>query len=177
MTEHINEMMSNDDAVFNGQCVKVGDIVTFGKYRQTTSKPDPLQWRVLEIDSANRKLLLLTEYVIDAKIFDRSHYGNYPTWAESDIRKWLNDTGTSGFLREDYFTVSEQALIVEVTNSTSNFKTFDDKFFAGGVDTQDKVFLLDRRDAMNTAYFADKEARKAKATLFIINNRTCKKTA
>ena len=138
-----------DGALFHGQCVAYGQTVTFGQYPQASETPEPISWIVIDVvpksKNADGRILLLSQYVIDAKPYDTSHKNSdgkniFPTWAESDIRKWLNDTGDSGFLRSPYFTAQEQSLIVEVTNSTVDYHQRD-----GGVDTRDKVFLLDAK--------------------------------
>lgn len=139
-----------DGAVFQGKCVHKGDIVTFGNYPQAAETPEPIEWIVIDVDTTNKRMLLLSKYVLDAKPYDTSHKNSegkniYPTWAESDIRKWLNDTGSSGFLRSAYFTARDQSLIVEVTNSTTDYKE-DDIRKDGGVDSRDKVFLLDTKE-------------------------------
>ena len=159
-------------ASFQGKCVHAGDTVTFGKYPQATHTPEPIEWIVLDVvpkaGGTDGRFLLLSKYVLDAKAYDTSHKDSsediylYPTWAESDIRKWLNG---SEFLSSAHFTAQELASIVEVTNSTSDYNGND-----GGVDTRDKVFLLDREDALNGAYFPNDGARQAYATSYAIEN-------
>ena len=128
--------------------------MTFGSYPQATETLEPIEWIVLDVvpktENADGRILLLSKYVLDAMPFDTSHKNSdgkniYPTWAESDIRKWLNDTGSSGFLRSACFTAQDQSLIVEGTNSTMGYKE-DAIRKDGGVDTQDKVFLLDTKE-------------------------------
>ena len=159
-------------AFYQDRCVVVGSFVTFGKYPQTSDEPSSLQdleWRILEIDRANRKMLLLTKHVINAMKF-HGEGSNYPTWAKSDIRTWLNGTEYPQFLSSFYFSAQDQNRIVEVTNSTSDNKNevSGHHIIDGGVDTQDKVFLLDVKNAANEAYFASYPARKAFATTYAI---------
>lgn len=162
-----------DKIFFNDQCVDVQGTVTFGNYPQATETPDPIEWIVLA--HQGNKLLLLSKYVIDARAFDESHPSEddpetylYPTWAESDIRKWLNDAET-GFMSVA-FSSAEQAMIAEVTNKTSDYG--NPTVNEGGEDTTDKVFLLDYEDAKNTDYFKDGEALVAKATAYVVG-RAC----
>ena len=159
-------------ASFQGKCVHAGDTVTFGKYPQATHTPEPIEWIVLDVvpkaGGTDGRFLLLSKYVLDAKAYDTSHKDSsndiyrYPTWAESDIRKWLNG---SEFLSSAHFTDQELASIVEVTNSTSDIGSND-----GGADTRDKVFLLDREDALNWAYLPNDGARQAYATSYAKEN-------
>ncbi len=160
------------DYKFNGQCTTLQGTVTFGNYLQSSDTPEPIEWIVL--DAKDGKLLLLSKYVIETKSFDTSHKTAtdetvvlYPTWAESDIRRWLNDSSKSGFMSAA-FSGEEQNVIAEVTNSTSDNGDND-----GGEDTKDKVFLLDYEDAANTDYFKDAGALIARATAYVVNQKAC----
>ena len=83
----------------------------------------------------------------------RYHNGDsYPTWADSDIREWLNGQ----FLRSA-FTEREQAVILRADISTPDYEGIE-----GGPDTRDRVFLLSRTEA--AAYFAGSADRLVKAT-------------
>ena len=151
-----------------GKCVLKGDIVTFGNYPQATNTPEPIRWIVFDLQppaSAGEKgrALLLSEYVIDTMPYHTT--SSYPTWANSNIRAWLNDA-SSGFIAAA-FNATELGSIIEVTNSTSDY-TSGSTVYDGGANTKDKVFLLDRVDAENTVYFEDDEARKARATSYVI---------
>ncbi len=147
-----------------------GNIVTFGKYPQWGDTPEPIRWIVLDVRAPastdeKGRLLLLSEYVIDGRHYQpKTGSGQaplYPTWANSDIRAWLNDTST-GFLSAA-FSATELDAIIEVTNSTSDAGSVD-----GGENTNDMVFLLDISDARKTAYFINDAARRAFATSYAI---------
>ena len=169
--------------VFQGQCTHKGDIVKFGQYPQASEAPEPLEWIVLYIDSPESKMLLLSKYVIDARVFDPGHE-IYSSWAECDMRKWLHDTSDSGFLRSTYFTAQEQSRLVEVTNKTTSAmiyladyaqneeqrQQFISEILSNREETKDKVFLLDILDIDNKAYFANAKTRQAKATTHAIQN-------
>ena len=158
--------------LFNGQCVSLQGTVKFGNYPQTSDTPEPIEWIVL--DAKDRKLLLLSKYVIDVRVYDMSMPAPndmiaclYPTWAKSEIRSWLNDSDTSGFMSAA-FSAEEQAVIVEVTNSTSDYEDND-----GGEDSKDKVFLLDYADTVNTDYFKNADALIARATAYVVEQQAC----
>ena len=164
------------DYRFNGQCTTLQGTVTFGNYPQSSDTPEPIEWIVL--DAKDGKLLLLSKYVIDVNVYDKSHKTQsdetvvlYPTWAESDIRSWLNDSSKSGFMSAA-FSGEEMKVIEEVTNSTSDYGDID-----GGEDSKDKVFLLDHADAANTDYFKDAGARIAMATAYVVSKEACVSTA
>lgn len=108
--------------------VKVGDYVEFGKYN----------WEVLDIKGGDA--LVLSERILE----HRPYHGEYVrvTWAESDIRAYLN-----GDFLSSNFSGDEIELIktVEVENADNpwdftaqggNYKTL------GGENTEDKIFLL-----------------------------------
>ena len=161
-----------DDYRFNDQCAKLQGTVKFGHYLQSSDIPEPLEWIVLDVK--DNKLLLLSKYIIDTRDFDMSlpspadpNNCMYPTWAKSEIRSWLNDSSKSGFMSAA-FSDAEQAMIVEVTNSTSDYEGND-----GGEDSKDKVFLLDYADTVNTDYFNDSDALLAMATAYVVTRGAC----
>ena len=79
-----NADLSCDAAWFQGQCVDVGDAVFFGQYPQATDIPEAIQWRVLEVARTERKLLLLSEYVLDAKPYNTEWVSS--TWEQCTLR-------------------------------------------------------------------------------------------
>ena len=105
-----------------------GDIVTFGSYEQNNEDDgtEPIEWKVIDRDGD--KLLLFSVYSLDYQRYHSTRAST--TWADSDIRQWLNEDFFS-----DAFSAEEQAKIVTVTNSNEDdYKT--------GEDTDDQVFLL-----------------------------------
>ena len=154
-----------DGALFNDQCVIEGDYLTFGKYPQATDeKFDPISWMVLKVepDTSNihGRILVLSQYVLDSKPFDTNEDALYPTWKESYLRSWLNNTSNNGFLSAAFSDVERNA-ILEVTNSTPENNGVD-----GGEDSIDKVFLLNVESARQD--FLDNHVRIAKATSYAI---------
>ena len=175
-----NPDASNDCAKFQGQCIDAGSIVTFGNYPQATNDPEPLQWRVLEIDSTKQKVFLLSEYVIDVKPYEAIKKS--VTWETCSLRAWLN----SDFM-DAAFSADEKQRIV-TTHLTNPDNAFNGT--SGGNDTDDNVFLLSLDDARNPAYFTKgaeitgiplseatdplpnqsaRDARTAKATTYAVN--------
>ena len=132
-------------------CITPGTFVSFGKYfisDETVMKP--IQWRVLEIDEANKKILLLSEYILDGKAY-HSHNIDI-TWADSTLRAWLNSD-----IINTAFNPSEQAQILLTSLKNPGDP---DRGIAEGKDTEDKIFLLSREDAKNEVYFKNQDARK-----------------
>ena len=122
--------------------VNVGDIINFAGR----------EWQVLDIggSSANarsrtlagNRVLVISKYIIDdAHSF---HKGEDITWADSDIRAWLNGEYLNSFSPAD------RARIVETTVINENNQWFGD---SGGVNTRDKIFLLSISEVVR--YFGD----------------------
>ena len=104
-------------------------------------KIEPIRWRILE--QSGNQYTLISEAILDARVFANVATGAATRWAGSDIRAWLNSTGTysSGGFYSKAFSADEMILI-------------DDSVLAD-VGTTDKVYLLDYATAIDTNYFAD----------------------
>jgi hypothetical protein len=111
--------------------MQVGDKIVFGRY----------EWRVLDIQ--NDAALIITEDIVEK----RPYHDVYKdiTWADCQLRKYLNDTFYNKFNEAD------KSRIISVSN-----KNFDNPWYGtdGGADTQDSIFLLDIEDVV-CRYFGD----------------------
>ena len=136
-------------------CITPGTIISFGQYLQSDETvKEPLRWRVLEIDKTNKKILLLSSFILEGKPY---HSQNTDiTWADSTLRAWLNND----FINTA-FNPSEQAQIL--LTSLKNLAN-PDTGIEGGKDTEDKIFLLSLEDAKNKAYFSNQDARMGTLT-------------
>ena len=136
--------------------LRAGNIVTFGRYPQTSSGSDqtPIEWLVLACDEQNGKALLLSRYGLDARPYNTP--ATDITWAQSTLRRWLNND----FLRKA-FNSGEQGAILTTNVDSSRSQCYDEWFTGGGSNIQDKLFLLSyaeankylaltREDSMNT---------------------------
>ena len=128
--------------------------VWFGNYKQSSDgaggfNVDPVKWRVLS--NADGKLFLLSDQNLDACVYYERY--NIVTWETSTIRAWLNGTGefSEENFKDSAFSSGEDAAVC-VTDVSNPDSVFDDRTVPGGSDTADKVFLLSRDEAMNTAY-------------------------
>ena len=137
--------------------VKVGGYVRFGSFEQDNDPGDgkePIEWRVLTLDKSGKKALLVSRYALAARYY---HSGSaYPTWANSNIRGWLNFN-----FWWDAFTEQEQSLIVRTKLSNPAYEGIE-----GGPDTWDRVFLLSRGEA--ATYFTGSDDRLVKPTLYAL---------
>ena len=118
--------------------------VYFGKYKQSSDgaggfKTEPIKWRVLSNDPDNGTLFMLSDKNLDCKRFHETWESI--TWENSNIRSWLNST----FIN-DAFSENEQVSVA--TTSVEN----NGDYYGRGNDTEDKIFLISRDEAINTAY-------------------------
>ena len=130
-------------------------------------KVEPIKWRVLETTSGGYKLL--SEYILDTQQFytsvdDRTINGQTifeNNYEYSNIRAWLNGYNGTSYNVENYtnkgfidiaFTEEEQALIKTtlVDNSVSSTGHSTNKYACNN--TNDKIYLLSYKEAINTTY-------------------------
>ena len=148
--------------------VKIGDIITFGKYEQDNkeaisygrfdipdSEKEPIEWIVL--DQQGMKALLISRYALDCQPYEQSRFKEDLSWETSSLRKWLNDT----FLN-DAFSSDQQAVILTTKVDCNEGESFGWSP-VGGNPTEDKVYLLSVKEA--SQYFADDSARVCWSTL------------
>ena len=123
---------------------EVGDTVALGDYHGAN------EWLVL--DKQEDKALLISKYCLDAKPYNEKY--EPVTWETCTLRQWLN-----GEFINKTFAEEEKTLICDTYLQNPDNPVYGTD---GGNDTTDKVFLLSIEEA--TKYFANDEARKAKAT-------------
>ncbi len=130
----------------NASCVevKVGSLVTFGKYPTgTNGELMPIEWRVLDIQG--NMALLITEKLIDCRKYNDT--AQPVTWENCTLRRWLNRV----FINRA-FSEKSRARIITVTNTNP------------GIITNDRVFLLSTDQAEQ--YFSSNQERMAAVTLY-----------
>lgn len=127
--------------------IKPGEYMTAGTWAQTVSGYNkPLEWLVL--DREGTRVLVISKYLVDFMPFGGM------TWAESEVRRWLNDDFIS-----KAFTDEERARIYETelaNEDNDRYNTY------GGGPTTDKIFILNDKEVYN--YFVDTEKRKTDYT-------------
>ena len=142
-TQEGKRLVRNYDAFQN---IRPGSSVWFGIYAKTgfyTNGLDDIEWIVLEV--RNGKALLLSRYALDCRAFDEN--GQTTMWNNCTVRSWLNDE----FIKRA-FSDAEKTKIITTMVSGSNYAT------------QDKVFLLDSKEAK--MYFASAPARQCSPTKY-----------
>jgi len=121
-----------------------GDVIELGTYEQDNipgNGPEPIEWQVLDVDGD--EAFLVSVHSLDGKKFIETKQLQL-SWAESDLRKWLN----SDFI-ETAFTEEEKASLVPVENETEDHST-------------DLVFLLSEEELKQ--YFPTEEERICEPT-------------
>lgn len=114
---------------------------------------EPVKWRVLHTDGSTA--LLLSDVALDNQPYHTSYIPI--TWEKSTIRSWLNgygavvneagiDYGTNNFINTT-FTNAEQAAIRNTVVENKNNLDYDTD---GGIDTEDRLFLLSESETYAT---------------------------
>lgn len=135
----------------------IGNLVTYGTYPQTSDGTDkaPIEWIVLDYDSANHRALLLSRYGLDAKRYNEAK--DDITWEECTLRTWLNDI----FLNKA-FTAKEQKAILLTNVDNSSSQGDSGWSTSGGNNTQDRIFLLSYAEAnkyLGVTYAGSKDTK------------------
>ncbi len=132
--------------------VKVGDIVTFGRYPQNADGTDktPIEWQVLATDG--KTATLISRYALDCKPYNTK--SKDVTWETCSLRRWLNGT----FLQAAFSAEEQKRLQTVQTDKNPSYSTNPGKAI------QDRVYLLSIREAGK--YFSTKSARVCKPTAY-----------
>ena len=144
-------MSLNGSAIERVTDMKVGEIVTFGNYVQSTDPakgPEKIEWVVLEVEE--HRALLLSRYVPDAIPFIEK-LRRVP-WKGCTLRKWMNNE-----FYKKAFSPSERSLILETKLKNKDFLYV---FRTLNTDTTDRIFPLSleeqrRYSAIEPAQFAE----------------------
>src|SRR5574344_1982782 len=90
----------------NSTKIEIGKYVSFGNYYQENeNSKDPIEWLVLDVDTENKKALLISRYALDSKPYHETLTSI--TWEECSLRKWLN----SEFLKQAFSEVEQKYII------------------------------------------------------------------
>lgn len=147
-----------DDFSKSLNSIKVGDTIFFGSYEQDNDKnngKENIEWIVL-YKSKKNSMMLISKKILDAMPYSLENEN--VTWAESDVRKFLNDD----FYNAAFDDFSKHFIM---KNEMSNNKNVNYKTDAGE-DTIDKVFLLSESQANRYFKKSDKNMHnKSRATL------------
>lgn len=133
--------VSSDAAV-----VKIGDILTMGKWEQNGNTEDgaePIKWHIVNLSSGSA--VLLADSILDMAIYSDTD----ANWENSSIRAWLNDTFyNTAFSDKEKASIDKKKLLTRKTDKSGFDKT------------EDYVYLLSDTEAQG--YSDDLESISAK---------------
>lgn len=137
------------------------DKITFGSYPQDAEfTPEPIKWRILDIDSEGNAFLLADE-ALDCKPYNDTYADC--TWETCKLHDWLNGTGA--------YENNNDALINAAFTDEERADIIDAEYSMGGDNNiADKIYLLSTEEASNPDYGFDDDdgndsaTRHAKAT-------------
>ena len=112
--------------------VQIHGIIEFGKYR----------WRVLDIQE--NAALIMMEGVLEIRSYHKVRANI--TWSDCDLRNYLNGEFYNSF------ELVEKEWIINKTNKNANNPLFNT---AGGLDTDDYVFLLSLDEVLQSTFFGE----------------------
>ncbi len=114
----------------------VGDILVFGHYEQDNDQangPEPIEWIVLDVDTANRRALVISRFGLDALPYNEE--AAEADWQSCSLRAWLNGT----FLTEAFSEAERAAIPAVMIDNGIAHDPWNEK---AGENTTDRVFLL-----------------------------------
>lgn len=141
------------------------DCIYFGNYPQsdkTGAATERIKWRVLSVDGNDA--FLLADQILDTKMYHNESETDI-TWATCSLRAWLN----SDFYEVAFSASEKEAILTTTVVNEDNLET------EGGIDTQDKLFLLSISEARNENYGFPNRSEgysntlSAKNTEYVIN--------
>ena len=109
-------------------------------------KVEPIKWRILS--QQNGTALLLCESIIANGQYD----DNSNNYKESTIRQWLNDE----FYNTAFSDLAQKIILTTTIDNSVESTGWEENPYVCA-NTQDKVFLLSRKDISNTSYGFDSE--------------------
>ncbi len=167
--QYIRDYLALDES--EKTACSVGDTVYWGSYEQDNDPKngkEPIAWIVLDCDSENGRVLLLSKYALDSQPYHSE--AEEITWENCSLRTWLNDT----FITEA-FTEDERSAIL-LTHLENNLQPRPSGWDTdGGNDTEDRVFALSDSEAWQ--YFATNEERICSPTDYAIAQGAAVNTA
>lgn len=134
---------------------KVGDSIKFGKYLQSDTKSEEIEWLVLDVKKSS--ILVISKYGLDCKPYNNIF--SDVTWKYCSLRKWLN----SDFLNSA-FSEKEKSMILDANVSSDKNPKYH---INSGSRTQEQVFLLSATEV--NKYFCSDNDRKCIPTNYAMS--------
>ena len=149
-----NVTVSTDSKQTQRPALRRGEKYEFGHYPKVKDGQDePLLWRVLNVDTENKRALLITEDLIDCRKYHET--SEDITWERCDLRKWLNGEFIDrAFDKEDFEKIAEMPIQNpdNIKYGTKGGRETRDRIFALSIDEAEKYFRndMDRRAAVTS---------------------------
>ena len=102
-------------------------------------KYEPISWTIL--NENNGTALILCDMIIDSQQFDYENRSYYNDYAESTIRKWLNET----FYNTAFNDLQKEIILTTTVDNSAASTAYSSNSYACE-DTEDKVFLLSYKE-------------------------------
>ena len=135
VTEEVTEEHQRS---FFAKELKKGDCVKFGKYMQgaESTEKEEIEWKVIAVEED--EAWLISKYCLDVKPYNTEETSI--CWEKCSLRKWLNQE-----FFEMAFDDDEKEVIIEKKVINGENTLYENIY--DGVDTSDKVYLLNQFEA------------------------------
>lgn len=111
-------------------------------------KYEPITWTILSENLSDGTVLILCDMIIDSQHYDyNGSYSSSNNYAESTIRKWLNET----FYNTAFSELQKQMIMITTVDNGAE-STLDNTNIYACENTQDKIFLLSFEEVNNVDY-------------------------
>ena len=110
-------------------------------------KYEPISWTVLSENTTDGTALILCDMIIDSQQYDYENGTYKNNYAESTIRKWLNEN----FYNTAFNELQKQIILTTTVDNSVESTGYSSNSYACE-NTQDKVFLLSYQDVINANY-------------------------
>lgn len=145
------QRMSEEELQTALENAEVGDFICYGVFENK----EYLQWKVL--DKEDGKIFVISDSLLTVRPFndrqaDDDNKFLTVTWANSDVRAWLNDE-----IYHSIFNAMEQERILEteVVTQPATQPNLSGEIRDGGENTLDKLFLLSSEEVREFMPYAD----------------------
>lgn len=125
---------------------KIYDSIFFGNYDQDgdiSNGKEPVEWIVLEKDTTNREVILISKYILECMRFNG--FSEPVTWENSSLRKYLNEE-----LINEFFDIDELKCVLDTYNYNPE-NVYNNSY--SGENTVDKLYIPSIEDMYK--YFTD----------------------
>ena len=110
-------------------------------------KYEPISWTVLSENTTDGTALIFCDMIIDSQQYDYEDGSYSNNYAESTIRKWLNEN----FYNTAFNDLQKQIILTTTVDNSAATTSLSTNQYACE-NTEDKIFLLSYQDIINSNY-------------------------